>query len=194
MNIPVHSFKREKIRIPEEVRLADPDFNVNQPVDLILNADVFWEVISAGRIKIAEPSLYLSETLLGWIIGGAFDSIQRSCVAVAVCNSSVKINESRELMEVVQKFWLQEEILETDNKSWTLDEQKCEDQFVNTHQRDPSDGRFIIQLPFKNEVPSLGDSAKVALKRFVSLENKFRRDPDLRMHTRMHSRSMSQRE
>lgn len=40
-NIPINTFYKSKIQIPQDMVLADPQFNVSQPVDMILGAEVF---------------------------------------------------------------------------------------------------------------------------------------------------------
>lgn len=158
--------------------MADPTFNQSGPIDLILSAEVFWDVLESGRVKISEPNLYLSETLFGWIVGGAFDASYNKVRATACNYASCKRIDNSNLDNILQQFWLQEKVeTEVKNKS-SPEDQECEDHFLKTFKRDKADGRFIIQLPFKNNIVDLGDSSKNALKRFLSLERKFIQDPE----------------
>lgn len=60
------------------------------------------------------------------------------------------------------------------------DELKCEELFQSSIKR-CSDGHYMIALPFKNETnPVLGDSKKVALRRFYNLELKLEKNPTLK--------------
>ncbi|KAJ8966933.1 hypothetical protein NQ314_003209 [Rhamnusium bicolor] len=90
---------------------------------------------------------------------------------------AVKQTKKHDLDELLERFWVQEEIDSTP-KCWTREEIECENQFIDTYRRDPNDGRFIIKLPFKNNNVNLGDSSKNAMRRYISLERKFRQDSD----------------
>lgn len=172
-NIPVNSFVKTKIQIPQQFNLADSQFNVSQPIDLIVGAEVFWEILCSDRIKLHNQNLYLSETLLGWIIGGAIDTAKTAAYSCSVVRNR---RDDSDLDNTLQQFWMQEEISNAPEATRTAEEQECEDQFRNTVKRDSIDGRFIVQLPFKGGKVDLGDSSKIAIKRFISLERRFRQD------------------
>ena len=53
----------------------------------------------------------------------------------------------------------------------------CEQHFETTTTRD-QEGRFIVKLPFKQEVPKLGDSSELAKRRFLSLERRLQANPN----------------
>ena len=53
---------------------------------------------------------------------------------------------------------------DTSEPTRTLDEQRAEDHFLQTHPRQP-DGRYVIQLPQKMDPPALGCSSERALWR-----------------------------
>lgn len=53
------------------------------------------------------------------------------------------------------------------------------DHFDKTVER-KEDGRFVVQLPFRENINTLGTSRSTALKRFLSLENRFRSNPELK--------------
>lgn len=118
--------------------LADPKFNESGPVDSILSAKIFWELLRAGRIKIPNQNLYLSETKLGWVIGGALN-VANSKVRY-MDNSVNKTQDNRELEQAIQKFWQQKKIPEIERvNKWSLEEQLCEKHFLNTVKRDAHD-------------------------------------------------------
>lgn len=67
--LPSAALKVNSIRIPEHIRLADPTYYEPSEIDLLLGADIFWDLLTDGRIRLAEgPSLQNSR--LGWIISG----------------------------------------------------------------------------------------------------------------------------
>ena len=71
INIDISSW-----RIPLNIRmaaLADPEFNVARPIDLILNADCFYRLLSVGQIQLGKGKPVLQKTQLGWIVAGETD-------------------------------------------------------------------------------------------------------------------------
>ncbi|CAH1382035.1 unnamed protein product [Tenebrio molitor] len=56
---------------------------------------------------------------------------------------------------------------------------ECKTHFKNTCSRN-AEGRFTVEIPFKLNGPNIGVSKEMAIKRFLSLENKFRKDPALK--------------
>lgn len=176
VNIPINSFDISNLKLPN-VCLADPEFNNCGPVDLILNAEIFWSILCPGRIKLSNPHLYLSQTLLGWVVGGALSNPTENNLGIS-CHAAVRDNNLT-LNNIMQKFWTEQDLPETGPK-WTAEEIKCENHFLNTCRRDPADGRFVVSLPFKSDKANLGDSSQIALKRFISLENKFRKEPQFK--------------
>ncbi|XP_076375571.1 uncharacterized protein LOC143258910 [Megalopta genalis] len=74
----------------------------------------------------------------------------------------------------VRRFWEIEEGPSTRHLS--SEELACEEHFQRNVQRDDT-GRYIVALPFKRDPACLGHSHNRALKRFNSLQRRFKRDP-----------------
>ena len=57
-------------RILKTLELADPQFNVPAPVDLIIGGEIFAELLSNGQLQMGKglPSLQL--TVFGWVVMG----------------------------------------------------------------------------------------------------------------------------
>ncbi|XP_076299583.1 uncharacterized protein LOC143218334 [Lasioglossum baleicum] len=69
----------------------------------------------------------------------------------------------------IAKFW---EVEELPKRIFLSDEEAtCEEHYKQNTRRDQS-GRYIVRLPFNEKRSLLGDSHKLALKRFYTLENK----------------------
>ncbi|XP_062539178.1 uncharacterized protein LOC134207480 [Armigeres subalbatus] len=75
----------------------------------------------------------------------------------------------------MQQFWQIEEV--PDVPKFSIEELACEAHFLS-YQRDES-GRFIVRLPFKENSDQLDDCRALALKRFLLLEKRLIRNPDL---------------
>lgn len=85
---------------------------------------------------------------------------------------SISNNETKNLQEQLEKFWL----LEEKKHSLIAEEQKCEDHFNETHTRDKA-GRFIVHLPLKDNYEKLGDSYDIAKRRLNAMERKLSETP-----------------
>ncbi|XP_037956836.1 uncharacterized protein LOC119686342 [Teleopsis dalmanni] len=79
--------------------------------------------------------------------------------------------------EYLKRFWELEEIPNADLR--TVEERRCERHYDSTCTRDKT-GRYIVRLPLKNDRETLGESRKMALKRFFSLEQRFKKNPTLK--------------
>jgi len=60
-----------------------------------------------------------------------------------------------------------------------MEEKKCETFFNLTPSRDPS-GRYVVHLPFKDNVGSVGSTRELAMSRFKQLERRFKSNPNLK--------------
>lgn len=139
---------------------------------MLIGAEKFWDMICVGQIKLGDGKPVLQKTLLGWIVAGKVTSPRN--------NMSVSFNFScmQELDETLRKFWQIENIEGSQNV--TSEDTYCEKHFKETHARN-SQGRFIVKLPVKEDIiKDIGSSKEIALKRFLSLEKRLARDPDLK--------------
>ena len=79
--------------------------------------------------------------------------------------------------DALSKFWELENI--PNQRHLTREEKDCEKHYNDTTEQN-DDGRFVVQLPFKQTGSRLGLSKAHAMKRFLNLERKLLADPDLR--------------
>ncbi|GJQ68818.1 hypothetical protein Trydic_g19806 [Trypoxylus dichotomus] len=77
----------------------------------------------------------------------------------------------------LKQFWELEEV--TSKSILTKEERACEENFV-THHKQEADGRFVVRLPFKNNIEQLGESKILAEQRLHSLERKFQANATLK--------------
>lgn len=174
--LPTFSLKQEQFDIPVNIQLADPSFNVSDNVDLLLGAGTFLNLLCIGQHKLGKNMPTLQKTLLGWVIGGdVIDSYQNS---TSVSCYKVTSHPSEALTKQVAKFWELEQCGST-HKEYSIDEEFVENHFKETTTRAPC-GRFIVKMPFKLDPSVLGNSKQIALKRFINLENKFRKNVEFK--------------
>ena len=163
-NLPNKSFTKPAAwTFLENIALADPDFHLSRPVDILLGADIYSNIIQEGIIRHEKMQPVAQQTRLGWILCGNVPSFQ--------CN--VVINN----VEDIQRFWAVEDIAENSNMS--QEDLKCLQHYKSTTTRN-EEGRYIVQLPLKPDLEEkLGASKSTALAQFKQLERKFSRQQKL---------------
>ncbi|XP_058816823.1 uncharacterized protein LOC131680122 [Topomyia yanbarensis] len=171
--IPTSKIDISRWHIPEGVSLADPEFYKPKKVDMLIGAELFFDVLKNDQLNSTSNMPHLRDTHLGWIITGAINEPHESGGFLQHSNlASIETIET-----LLQRFWQVEEVL--DIPKFSTEELACEDHFVSTFNRDAS-GRFIVRLPLKDNVVMLNDCRALALKRFLMLERRLVRNPDLK--------------
>lgn len=175
-DLPAFTVKRQAFDIPRNIPLADPQFNVSSGVDMLIGTEMFWSLICIGQIKSSDKHPTLQKTKLGWILAGKLsDYPSRSQRVTSLCTSVSNI----ELNDQLNKFWKMEEG-SSSSKTYTLEEDLCEQHFVKTSFRNEQ-GRYVVQLPLKqSSVGYLGSSRDIALNRLRALERRLDKDPNLK--------------
>ncbi|XP_065081193.1 uncharacterized protein LOC135703798 [Ochlerotatus camptorhynchus] len=169
--IPSANVRVDSWHITSGVLLADASFNRLREVEMLIGAEHFFNILKQGQIKLADhlPTLY--ETQFGWVVAGSYEEMQEDssvCVNLAVTDG---------LEACLQRFFDQEEIAEP--TMMTSEEERFEEHFQRTYRRN-EDGRFVVQLPFRESVDQLKGYRSLTLKRFLLLEKILARDPDLK--------------
>lgn len=131
VSLPSHHIDVTRWRIPRNLPLADPNFNISQGIDMIIGAELFFSLLQQQQIALDSGYPLLQKTVLGYIICGKLEnSTSRSH---AVQSSFVCTNEM--LSQQLERFW------EVDNfdvgKAYSPDEQYCEEHFQQTVDRNP---------------------------------------------------------
>ncbi|KAJ8917008.1 hypothetical protein NQ315_012925, partial [Exocentrus adspersus] len=165
-NIPCVSFEQKNISIPPNLILADPSFNISAKIDMLIGADTFWNLLCIGQIKLGKNAPILQKTCLGWVVSGPIYLDKKSKLNT-VCNLTVETNCDDALNHQLQKFWTIEDL--PCKKYYSDEEAYCEEYFLKTSTRDET-GRFIVSFPLKEPVSKLGDSRKIAERRFYAIE------------------------
>lgn len=151
--------------------LADPSFHEQGKIDIIFGVGVYRQIIAKGIKKLTNNTFALQKTRLGWIAFGE----QSNNSSNIPQHSVISMVSMTEIDANLRRFWE----LDAQPEERGLTDDFCEKHFKRTVQRQ-ADGRYIVALPFKDENPNLGDSRKAAMARFLSMERKFKRDPDLK--------------
>ncbi|XP_062717012.1 uncharacterized protein LOC134292166 [Aedes albopictus] len=173
--LPTNPVEADRWPIPQDLYLADSRFYEPNRVDLLIGAEIFFELLLQGKIKMADELPVLQESVFGWLVSGRV--IESTASNVQVYHVAKDEPSDKELVKVLKRFWSVD-----DQKLEVLDraeEDDCERHFVQTYQR-ISSGRFIVRLPFRNNVSELGETRQQAEKRLQSLQRRFIKDPELK--------------
>ena len=167
--IPSEPIPREQLSIPRNLPLADPKFHLPAEINMLLGCGPSLSLFSVGQLNVSKDNsdIFLQKTRLGWVVGGNFGS------AKTVNPISCKYTN---LEELISKFWEVEEVNTIDNKS--TENSDIESHFKKFTFRDET-GRFVVALPFKKSPDCLGDSRSQAYNQLLSLQRKFKKNPEL---------------
>lgn len=179
--IPKYKINTETFNIPTSVRLADPSFDRPAPVDVILGADIFWDILGSHQINLGANSPQLRSSQLGWLIAGPSTNTNTNTKSNLHDNTTF-MNFSSSLSNLdaqLARFWECESLPSEKAPGLSESERECEKHFM-THTKRLSTGHFSVRLPLIDNPDCLGDSYPTAKKRFFNLEKRFRKQPELK--------------
>ncbi|XP_038106567.1 uncharacterized protein LOC119766204 [Culex quinquefasciatus] len=172
-DLPATPVDISQLMLPSDIILADPHFGEPGPIDMIIGAEFFLDLLSAGRRKIVEDGPTLQETVLGWIISGKVPASSPS-----IPRTATYVSSTVDLKELMERFWELESCHV--NSTHSVEESTCEELFNKTTIRD-AEGRFVVTLPKKQRViEKLDESRNMAMKRFIGMEKRFTTNPALK--------------
>lgn len=190
--LPQVKLTKDNLPIPPHCQLSDPQFHFPSDIDLLIGAEVYYQIILNETFSLGKNLPTLQNTKFGWIIAGTvpksacsnnnsfiFNNPSYASIDNENNNVSMLVNSSEpiptNLDNLVEKFWSLEEVPQT--KIIKPEDELSEDIFIKTTQILDS-GRYQVDLPLKMDPQNLGDSFQIAKKRFENLEKRFSRDPN----------------
>ncbi|XP_058827213.1 uncharacterized protein LOC131687177 [Topomyia yanbarensis] len=141
---------------------------------MLVGAELFFEVLKEGKIKLSPNLPVLQESQLGWLVSGPV--ADKVIGTVKVCQVEPTPTSDEQLTKLLKQFWTIDEL--GGDTSFPQDD-KCEVNFLETYSR-TKDGRYIVKLPFRETVEDLGESREQAKRRFVALERRLDRFPEIK--------------
>nr|CAI5862640.1 unnamed protein product [Callosobruchus analis] len=157
------------------LELADDKFNIPAPVDILLGAHAYSQIIKPGIVQGQPGQPIAMETVFGWVLLGNAQTFDKQITSPSISCHLTSLS-TPSLDQSIRKFW---EIESLPSKQFvSQEEEKCEAFYRRTVTRDES-GRFQVSLPFRHSRPDLGDTYAKAHKCFLSLESKLLKNPDL---------------
>jgi len=164
-NLPTHRISLEPLLIPHTINscLADPRFNEPASIDILLGAEIFFELLTGESLKFS-PFITLHNTTLGWVFTG---STQISDAPPTSTSLTLRHGDQSAVSLISQSY------KGSDSSDSTAEEHFKANVYHDDH------GRFVVRLPFIQDPSSLGDSKCMAQQRFYNLERKLHKSPSL---------------
>lgn len=121
-----------KIEIPSNILLADPQYFKPAEIDMLISAEIYFDVILPEIVKIGKGLPVLQKSKLGWLVGGSrsvpmsFEIRRNNLIAikgynqdcnneiVESCSVNVNLfchNTPVDINELIPRFWQMEEII-----------------------------------------------------------------------------------
>lgn len=178
-DLPKCPISLHSLNIPKNIKLADPNFYQPGTIDLLIGADLFWDVLLCEQKSLGNNQPTLHKSKFGWLIAGCIYQHKAHDIQ---CNNALTdhLVEEPNIAKLIQKFWELEDVPNASKPIMSENELACESHFL-AHTTRLETGRFCVKLPLKDSPECLGDSFTLAKKRLLNLEKRFRRNPSLKI-------------
>lgn len=161
-DLPVRTLRRATFKPSSNLPLADPNFHISSKVDILIGAEIFWDLMCIGQIRASENHPTLQKTRLGWILAGRLEDSASRPQRLQSFHTTIS---NSELNHQLGRFWQIDDMQGT-STNYTLEEGHCETHFLETVTRN-SEGRFVVKMPLKAHViNNPGNSRYTAIKRY----------------------------
>jgi hypothetical protein len=164
--LPTTKLNRGRWPHLKNLTLADPTFHAPANIDIMLGADVFYDLLLEGKKTGPRNSPIATNSKLGWLVGGLVG--QQQPERIQVFSTHIDLHAD------MQKFWELESV--PSRPAYSLEEKACEEHFRSTHTRD-STGRYVVRVPLKTPQVPLGESRAIAVRRLKSVEKRLESKP-----------------
>ncbi|XP_041984084.1 uncharacterized protein LOC121736766 [Aricia agestis] len=147
----------------QNIRLADPDFNISRPIDMLLDASVYSDILMDGLIKGPNKAPMAQQTRVGWILSGD----------VKTFNCCVVLNNLAD----ISQYWELEEV-QNSSTARSEEDEYCEQLYQSTTRR-LQNGRYEVAIPMKQDFEKhLGNSRPKAIAQLYNLERKMAKNTE----------------
>uniref|UniRef100_A0A1B0DG74 DUF5641 domain-containing protein n=1 Tax=Phlebotomus papatasi TaxID=29031 RepID=A0A1B0DG74_PHLPP len=146
-NQPNWSISHSDIQIPEHLHLADPHWYKNSPIDMLIGAQHFWDILKSGVVELGNDLPSLRETLFGWVIVGAVPppspSLDKVPSSLSLEKVTCQVASHATLDFDLSRFFEIEDV--PADKPGNSDHLAVESLFLTTTKRSP-EGRYISRV------------------------------------------------
>lgn len=150
-------------------------------VDLLIGCDQYWSIVTGDVVK-AKSGPTAIGTKLGFVLSGPVKGASEvntnlACTHVLKCSTSPIDNEVLRSDQDLKKFW------ELESLGISPNEGSVYDKFTDTISF--KDGRYEVNLPWKQPRPLLPDNYGPSLQRFKTLYQRLKKDPKVLIRNTM---------
>ncbi|GFS65475.1 uncharacterized protein TNCV_2468791 [Trichonephila clavipes] len=152
--------------MPNEIKLADYKFNIPGKIDVLLGAEIFYELLRPGQIYCGDSRLLLQNTVFGYVVSGSVgDEVRDNNIHCGLIRDG-------DLNTTLRSFWELESI-GVKNENCSEEDVSFEMFKQRVHFKN---GRYEVELPWKRDSNELSDNLSLAKRRLGSLMRKMQRD------------------
>lgn len=154
------------------LQLADCAGDDKPELAVLIGSDYYWQIVS-GRVERLTKSLVALESIFGWAVQGpvAVSSMtETSCM-------HIQLSEDAQIDNQLHAFWELESLGIINEKSESPEDVEALQRFEETSIF--KDGRYQVELPWRQHHPPLQDNYRIAKKRLESLKRKLSKDVTL---------------
>lgn len=169
--LPDRTIKPGEINLSNELSLADPMFWKPDKIQLLFGVEIWAQLIKPKFIEL-DRALVQQDTKIGSVIMGKTGSgpIQSNHETLNIREFNYK-----ELENLLKRMW---EIEQVPNKLQKSREQELVEKLFKEQRIRDESGRFHVPILLQPNVTDIGDSRNVAMRRFLYLEKRFKKDPE----------------
>lgn len=170
MKVPGEHIQKEMKR--RGLQLADCDGDHKPELSVLIGSDYYWQIVS-GRVERLTKSLVALESTFGWAVQGP---MAVSSMTESTCMNILLSNDAQ-MDKQLHAFWEIESLGITSEKPESPEDAEALQRFEETSIL--KDGRYQVELPWRQEHPPLQDNYRIAKKRLESLKRKLSKDVTL---------------
>ncbi|XP_055542609.1 uncharacterized protein LOC129728216 [Wyeomyia smithii] len=166
IDLPATSVDTSTWNMPPSIQLADPSFDSTNPVDIIIGAEILFDLFKVpGRIPLGDNLPVLVNSVFGWVVSGKSTISPRTALVVSNvatddCGLVSNVATISDIHQLMEKFWTIEE--DSSSTAYSVEEAACEEHFQRTVTRNAEE-RYIVRLPVKGDVQrQLTDNRRIA--------------------------------
>ncbi|XP_055584794.1 uncharacterized protein LOC129737659 [Uranotaenia lowii] len=105
--LPTQAVSLNQLKIPADLTLADPEFHQPGPIDLIIGAEHYYDLIEDSRRKLNENGPTMQKTVFGWVISGRVpDSTSESACEKFYDETTYRDADQRYVVSLPKKSYL----------------------------------------------------------------------------------------
>ena len=169
------SFCQENFDHLAGLDLADPsDGRSPLAIDILIGSDQYWELIT-GETRRGNSGPVAIHTELGWVLSGPAASPTQDLPSACLVTHTLQIEslpqDTQALDDQLKSFW------ELESFGVSGSDHSVYDDFRSTVRL--KDGRYEVELPWKDPHPTLPDNYQLCLRRLYGLVRRLKQDPDV---------------